>query len=91
LALCCDADVALSRYGHQREDVVSLRNVEAAAIRTALLTQQRYRTGASSALDWLDAERTRFAAQQNRIVAKAEPLNDLVALQKSLGMGWQPR
>ena len=27
--------------------------------RTAALTQQRYRAGVSSALDWLDAERTR--------------------------------
>jgi len=84
-----DANVALSRYGHQRENVTSLRNVEASATRTAVLTQQRYRAGASSALDWLDAERTRFAAQQNRIAADAELLRDFVALQKSLGMGWQ--
>jgi NodT family efflux transporter outer membrane factor (OMF) lipoprotein len=86
-----DANVALSRYGHQRDNVLSLRNVEASATRTAVLTQQRYRAGASSALDWLDAERTRFTAQQNRIAADAELLTDFVALQKSLGMGWQRR
>jgi NodT family efflux transporter outer membrane factor (OMF) lipoprotein len=84
-----DANVALSRYGHQRQDVVSLRNVEAAATRTAQLSQQRYRAGAASALEWLDAERTRFTAEQNRIASDADLLKDFVALQKSLGMGWQ--
>jgi NodT family efflux transporter outer membrane factor (OMF) lipoprotein len=86
-----DANVALSRYGHQRDEVFSLRNVESAATRAAQLSQQRYRAGASSALEWLDAERTRFTAEQNRIAANAELLKDFVALQKSLGMGWQAR
>jgi len=85
-----DADVALSRYGHQRESVISLRNVEVSANRTATLTQQRYRAGVSSVLDWLDAERTRFSAQQNRIAGEAQLVKDYVALEKSLGMGWQP-
>lgn len=83
-----DANVALSRYGHQRDNVVSLRTVEESATHAAVLTQQRYRAGTSSALDWLDAERTRFAAQQNRIAGDAELIKDYVALQKSLGLGW---
>jgi NodT family efflux transporter outer membrane factor (OMF) lipoprotein len=57
-----DANTALSRYGHQRDRVVSLQNAEAYATRAAQLTQQRYRAGTASALDWLDAERTRLAA-----------------------------
>lgn len=85
-----DANVALSRYGHQRDNVVSLRNVEESATHAATLTQQRYRAGTSSALDWLDAERTRFSAEQNRIAGDAELIKDYVALQKSLGLGWQP-
>jgi NodT family efflux transporter outer membrane factor (OMF) lipoprotein len=84
-----DADVALSRYGHQREDVVSLLKVEASATRAATLTQQRYKAGTSNALDWLDAERTRFSAEQNRIAGEAQLIKDYVALQKSLGLGWQ--
>ena len=40
-----DANVALSRYGHQRDNVVSLRNVEESATHAATLTQQRYRAG----------------------------------------------
>ncbi len=85
-----DANVALSRYGHQRDNVVSLRNVETSATRAATLTQQRYRAGTTSALDWLDTERTRFAAEQNRIAGDAELIKDYVALQKSLGLGWGP-
>jgi NodT family efflux transporter outer membrane factor (OMF) lipoprotein len=84
-----DANVALSRYGHQRDNVVSLRNVETSATRAATLTQQRYQAGTSSALDWLDAERTRFSAQQNRISGDADLIKDYVALQKSLGLGWR--
>lgn len=84
-----DANVSLSRYGHQRDNVVSLRNVETYASHAATLTQQRYRAGTSSALDWLDAERTRFSAQQNRISGDAELIKDYVSLQKSLGLGWQ--
>jgi NodT family efflux transporter outer membrane factor (OMF) lipoprotein len=86
-----DANIALSRYGHQRDNVVSLRNVEVSASHTATLTQQRYRAGTTSALDWLDAERTRFSAEQNRIAGDAELIKYYVALQKSLGLGWQPR
>jgi NodT family efflux transporter outer membrane factor (OMF) lipoprotein len=84
-----DANVALSRYGHQRDSVISLRKVEASATHSAELTQQRYRAGTSSALDWLDVERTRFSAEQNRIAGDATLVKDYVALQKSLGLGWQ--
>jgi NodT family efflux transporter outer membrane factor (OMF) lipoprotein len=84
-----DAEVALSRYGHQRDYVVSLQEIEASASRAAALTEQRYRAGTSSALEWLDAERTRFSAEQNRIAGVAQLIKDYVALQKSLGLGWQ--
>ena len=84
-----DADVALSRYGHQREHVVVLRRVEASSERASTLQQQRYRAGTASMLEWLDVERTRVVAQQNRISGDADLLKDYVSLQKSLGLGWQ--
>ncbi len=84
-----DADVALSRYGHERENVVSLRTVESSARLAATLTEQRYRAGTATALDWLDAERTRYTAEQNRIQSDAQLIKDYVALQKSLGLGWE--
>ncbi len=84
-----DADVALSRYGHQREHVVVLRRVEASAERASTLQQQRYRAGTASMLEWLDVERTRVVAQQDRISGDADLLKDYVSLQKALGLGWQ--
>lgn len=84
-----DANIALSRYGHQRESVVRLRSVETSATHSAELTEQRYRAGTTSALEWLDAERTRFSAEQNRISADADLLKDYASLQKSLGLGWR--
>ncbi|WP_331694570.1 efflux transporter outer membrane subunit [Pandoraea sputorum] len=84
-----DADVALARYGHQRENVYRLRSVEASATRAATLTRQRYRAGTASTLDWLDAERTRFSAEQDRIAGDAQLLKSFVTLQKALGLGWQ--
>jgi len=84
-----DADVALSRYGHERENALSLREVEDSATHAAVLTEQRYRAGTTTALDWLDAERTRYSAEQNRIQSDAQLIKDYVALQKSLGLGWE--
>jgi len=84
-----DANTALSRYGHQRDYVIELSKIESSAARTAGLTQQRYKAGTTTALDWLDAERTRLSAQQNRIAGDAQLVGDFVALQKSLGLGWQ--
>ncbi|WP_150614219.1 efflux transporter outer membrane subunit [Pandoraea terrigena] len=84
-----DADVALARYGHQRENVYLLRSVEASAARAAALTRQRYRAGTASTLDWLDAERTRFSAEQDRVAGDAQLLKTFVTLQKALGLGWQ--
>lgn len=83
-----DADVALARYGHQRQNVLLLRTVESSAVRAADLTRQRYRAGTASTLDWLDAERTRYQAQESRISADAELLKDFASLHKALGLGW---
>jgi NodT family efflux transporter outer membrane factor (OMF) lipoprotein len=84
-----DANTALSRYGHQRENVGRLTAVEASARRSEVLTRQRYEAGASSLIDLLDAQRTRYAAEQNSVAARAQALKDFVSLQKGLGLGWQ--
>jgi NodT family efflux transporter outer membrane factor (OMF) lipoprotein len=84
-----DADGSLSRYGHQRDYVAKLMSVESSATKASTLTEMRYRAGTSSALDWLDAERTRFSSEQDRVAGEAELIKDFVALQKSLGLGWQ--
>jgi NodT family efflux transporter outer membrane factor (OMF) lipoprotein len=84
-----DANSSLSRYGHQREHVVTLQKVEASASHSATLMRQRYSAGVSTLIDLLDTQRQEFTAQQNVVAGQAELLKDFVSLQKSLGIGWQ--
>jgi len=88
LAALQDANNALSRYGHQRESVARLQQIEASADRSATLMRERYGAGASSLIDLLDTQRTQFSAQQNLVEGRADLLKDFVSLQKSLGLGW---
>jgi NodT family efflux transporter outer membrane factor (OMF) lipoprotein len=89
LAALQDANASLSRYGYQREQMVTLQKVQTSAERSATLMRQRYRAGASSLVDLLDTQRSEFAAQQNVVSGQADLLKDFVSLQKSLGLGWQ--
>ncbi|MEX3948940.1 efflux transporter outer membrane subunit [Paraburkholderia sp. EG287B] len=89
LAALQDANASLSRYGYQREHLVTLQKVQVSAERSATLMRQRYRAGASSLVDLLDTQRTEFAAQQNVVSGQADLLKDFVSLQKSLGLGWR--
>jgi NodT family efflux transporter outer membrane factor (OMF) lipoprotein len=85
-----DAEDSLSRFGHRRESLAALAKVKASADRAAELMDQRYRAGTATLIDSLDAERQRVAAQQNLAAATAGLSNDFIALQKALGLGWQP-
>ena len=83
-----DVEGALARFGHAREDVIAHARVKASADRAAELMRQRQAAGVASVVDVIDTERTRLAAEQNLLLAKAALVQDYVALQKSLGLGW---
>ena len=85
-----DAEDSLSRFRARRNTVATLARAKASADRSAVLMQQRYRAGAATLIDTLDAERQRVAAQQPLSQAVAGLTNDYVALQKALGLGWRP-
>ena len=53
------------------------------------LADLRYRNGASSYLDSLDAQRSLFVAQQALIQTRAAQLQNTVALYRALGGGWK--
>lgn len=84
-----DAETALARYGRQRDDVVNLTEALAAADRTAGLTAKRVAGGTASQLDVLAAEQHRLSAQADLTTASDQLTLDYVALQKSLGLGWE--
>ncbi len=84
-----DAETSLSRYGTQQEDVHALQRVMASADDAARLQRQRYEGGTATLIDTLDTERQRVAAEQALAQAEAGLTQDYVALQKSLGLGWE--
>jgi NodT family efflux transporter outer membrane factor (OMF) lipoprotein len=89
LAALQDAEDSLSRFGHQRENVAQLIAARDAAARAAELTRIRYAGGTASLIDLLDTERQRLSTEQSLAQAQAMLTEDYVALQKSLGLGWQ--
>ncbi len=84
-----DAETSLSRFGRQRDAVVSLLRITTSAERSYSLTEQRYKAGVASMIDLLDSERTRLEAQQNEIQGRAQLAQNYASLQKSLGLGWE--
>ncbi len=89
LAALQDAEDSLSRFGHQRETVAQLEAATTSAARAAELTRARYAGGTASLIDLLDTERQRVSTEQSLSQAQAMLTDDYVALQKSLGLGWQ--
>lgn len=89
LAALQDAETSLSRYGHQRGNVASLRKTQALTEHTVSFDEQRYQAGASSLIERYASQRNALTAQENTIAGEAELIKDFVALQKSLGLGWQ--
>ena len=72
--------------GEQLRAQAAQTNALAIAYRLADL---RYRSGASSYLDSLEAQRSLFVAQQLLIQAQATQLQNDVALYRALGGGWK--
>lgn len=84
-----DAETSLSRFRHQNENVAKLATAEKAASRADDLARDLYKAGTLTLIDELDIERQQLQSQQALARAQADRVNDFVALQKSLGLGWQ--
>jgi multidrug efflux system outer membrane protein len=89
LAALQDANAALTRFGAAREQRISAGNAEASASRASALMNQRRQAGASSQIDLLDVQRQQLNAQDGLTQAQLQLLVRYVALQKSLGLGWE--
>jgi outer membrane protein, multidrug efflux system len=80
-----DALAGRETLGEQVRATAAQTNALAITYRLADL---RYRAGAASFLDALDAQRSLFAAQQALVQTQALQLQNLVALYRALGGGW---
>ena len=84
-----DANTSLTQYGQQRQVLQRLLAQQASTARTLGLEQQRRQAGVVGQLDLLDARRNDIDARLKALDGEAALLKDFVALQKSLGLGWQ--
>ncbi len=81
-----DALAGRATFGEQVRALAAQTNALAITYRLADL---RYRAGASSYLDALDAQRQLFISQQALIQSRALQLQNAVALYRVLGGGWK--
>lgn len=80
-----DALAGRATFAEQLRAQTAQAEAEAVRLRLADL---RYRNGASSHLELLDAQRALFAAQQARVQVTLAQLQNQVNLYKALGGGW---
>ena len=84
-----DAESSLSAYARQRERLRALLSVQASADRVSRMTAIRVVGGTAAVTDQIDAEQRRADAQVGVATARARLTLDYIALQKSLGLGWE--
>ncbi|MDX3908133.1 MAG: AdeC/AdeK/OprM family multidrug efflux complex outer membrane factor [Pigmentiphaga sp.] len=82
------ADALDAKRTYDRQIEAQQQLVDASR-RSLELSELRYRNGVDSYLQLLDAQRALFTAEQGLLQARAERLNNLVNLYKSLGGGWE--
>ena len=84
-----DVDAAVSNYGAQQDRLHNLGRALVASQRAVALADQRYERGLTDFLNVLDAERQEYELEQQYAAAQQTAAEDLVALYKGLGGGWE--
>lgn len=85
-----DANEALSRFGHQRDNVATLVDRQASAERSTAIARMRRSGGTVSDITLLNAQADRVSSQDNLMQGQAEFTSDWITLQSALGLGWAP-
>ena len=84
-----DAERALARFGQQRVALAARAQIKLQADSAADLSRQRFTAGAISKSDLNRALRDQQQASSDLVQAKGALTIAWIALQKSLGLGWQ--
>jgi NodT family efflux transporter outer membrane factor (OMF) lipoprotein len=84
-----DVDAAISNYRAQQDRLRNLARALVASQRAVALANQRYERGLTDFLNVLDAERQEYDLEQQYAAAQQTAAEDLVALYKGLGGGWE--
>lgn len=85
-----EVENALVAYGKERERFVSLSESVVASQRALDLANQLYTAGLGEFLSVLVAERTLYEAQDAQVLSQRAITENLIALYKALGGGWDP-
>lgn len=85
-----DAEGSLARFGAQRVAFGRVLDAEQRAQRTVQLQEQRLAGGTASRTDKLNAERQALQLSMAAATSRAELATAFVAVEKALGLGWQP-
>ncbi len=89
IAAVQDADNAISDYAAQAQRLSSLADAMVASERAVELAQQRYDRGLTDFLNVIDAERARYALEEQYVAAQQSAADALVYLCRALGGGWE--
>jgi NodT family efflux transporter outer membrane factor (OMF) lipoprotein len=84
-----DVDAAISNYRAQQDRLGNLGRALVASQRAVALANQRYERGLTDFLNVLDAERQEYDLEQQYAAAQQTAADNLVALFKGLGGGWE--
>jgi NodT family efflux transporter outer membrane factor (OMF) lipoprotein len=90
IAALSDVERTLSTYEQQAKYRDELQKTVADDAHAADIADMRYKNGATSYLEVLDAKRTLYSSQTKLAEASAEHAQNLIAVYKSFGGGWQP-
>jgi outer membrane protein TolC len=88
LAALEDVENSIVSLAEERRRIRSLAEAARRYGEAAQLSRSLYENGSTSFLDVLDAERSRFSAEDALLQSRVAVTKDYVALAKALGGGW---
>ncbi len=89
ISALADVSKSVAAYKKEQEYLSAMDKTVSANRKTAQIARSRYKEGLSSFIEVLDAERTLYASQSQMVKSKAQVSQDLIAVYKSLGGGWE--
>ncbi len=84
-----DTENALVAFDREQARAAALRQAVSASQRAFDLSDELYRRGLTDFLSVLDAQRSLFSAEEQLVVSEETVTQNLIALYKALGGGWQ--
>lgn len=84
-----EVDTAADAYAAQQDRTRHLGDALAAARQAVTLATARFDRGLTDSLNVIDAERQEYQIEEQYVIAQQSAAEQLVALYKSLGSGWE--